>query len=34
MLAKDESDRYLTSALEVWSEIADTILFLDDLSED
>ncbi|KKL53268.1 hypothetical protein LCGC14_2277110, partial [marine sediment metagenome] len=34
MLAKDESDRYLSSALEVWSEISDTILFLDDLSCD
>ena len=34
VLAKDESDRYLSSALEVWSEISDTILFLDDLSCD
>ena len=33
-MTKNEADRYLGSALQIWSELADTILFLDDLSED
>jgi hypothetical protein len=33
-LVKDEADRYWKDALQAWSEFADTIFVLDDLSED